>query len=232
MRQPINKRPPKRRTFTAVSGVLGFLALTLVAVTLTHAEEAGRLQTTPPSSISAAATPRQGVEGKVRVFDNALLDKIFAKSRAAAKREANPGALTAIPSTDSKPATSIVRPALLLPSDSFTAKITKRTPSTLAAALRFAEQGRKEIKLRQYQKALNIFERAVSLGPRSYLPYIYFYLAQTHYYLTNYQYAFNFLEVAESWLSDDSDWMTSISGLRQDSANAMGYTQVSGFNLR
>src|SRR5687767_561066 len=127
MRQPTNKRPPKRRTFTAVSSVLGFLALTLVAVTLIHAEEAGRFQTTPPSSISTAATPRQDLEGKVRVFDNALLDKIFAKSRAVAKREGNPGALTAIPSTDRKPATSIVRPALLLPSDSFAAKITKRT---------------------------------------------------------------------------------------------------------
>ena len=100
MRQPINKRPPKRRTFTAVSDVLGFLALTLVGVTLTHADEARRLQTTRPSSISAAATPRQGVEGKVRVFDNALLDKIFAKSRAAAKREGNPGAASRVQPAD------------------------------------------------------------------------------------------------------------------------------------
>jgi hypothetical protein len=129
-------------------------------------------------------------------------------------------------SGDKKPVPPALRSALLLPNDSFAAKITSRTPSNLAAALRFAEQGRRQIRARQYHKAVGYFERAVSLGLRSYLPYIYYYLAQTHHHLANYQYAFDFLDVAEPWLAEYTDWMTSIAALRQDNINAMGYAQT------
>ena len=166
--------------------------------------------------------------GKVRVFDNALLDKLFAKDRAAAKRESTkPEAATEHPELRQQPTTATSLPALLLPTDSFAAKITSRTPSRLAAALRFAERGRREIESGQYQRAVNYLERAVSLGVRNYLPYIYYYLAQTHYNLANYESASNFLEAAEDWLSNQSDWMRSIVALRRDNINAMGYAQVS-----
>jgi tetratricopeptide (TPR) repeat protein len=150
------------------------------------------------------------------------LDKIFSHDRAAAKQQ-NKKRAEAAPKESGE---RIPLPALLLPSDSFAAKINARTPASLAAALRFAEQGRRQISFRQYHKALGYFERAAGVGLRNYLPYIYYYLAQTHHYLANYQSAFNFLEVAESWLSDHADWMTSIAALRQDNTNAIGYAQA------
>lgn len=195
-----------------------------------YAESIEHIQAANPPKTSIADTARQANSDKVRVFNNALLDKLFANDRLASKVEGNKQDPAVVNQNDKrKPLSQVsppVPPALLLPNDSIAAKITSRTPSNLAAALRFAERGRKEIKLREYQKAVNYFERAVSLGLRSYLPYIYYYLAQTHYHLANYQNAVNFLEVAESWLGDYSDWMTSIATLRQDNTNAMGYAQA------
>lgn len=195
-----------------------------------YAESIEHIQAANPPKTSIADTARQANSDKVRVFNNALLDKLFANDRLASKVEGNKQDPAVVNQNDErKPLSQVsppVPPALLLPNDSIAAKITSRTPSNLAAALRFAERGRKEIKLREYQKAVNYFERAVSLGLRSYLPYIYYYLAQTHYHLANYQNAVNFLEVAESWLGDYSDWMTSIATLRQDNTNAMGYAQA------
>lgn len=198
---------------------------------VTYAESIEHIQAANPPKTSITDTARQAGSDKVRVFNNALLDKLFANDRLALKGGGNKEDAAVVNQNDGRkplPQVSppVVPPALLLPNDSIAAKITSRTPSNLAAALRFAERGRKEIKLREYQKAVNYFERAVSLGLRSYLPYIYYYLAQTHYHLANYQNAVNFLEVAESWLGDYSDWMTSIATLREDNTNAMGYAQA------
>jgi tetratricopeptide (TPR) repeat protein len=186
---------------------------------------------TPPShaaessSSNSARSPSDAAP--VRVFDNALLDRLFAKDRAAAKQQAKTDEAQLDPNAErSPPQPATIPPALLLPNDSFAAKITSRTPSTLAAALRFAERGRKEINSGQYHKAVNYFERAVSLGVRNYLPYIYYYLAQSHFHLANYQSAFNFLDVAESWLSEYSEWMRSIATLRQNNVTAMGFAQA------
>jgi hypothetical protein len=189
---------------------------------------AGQVRSADRSTPSIPPIPRAG-PGKVRVFDNALLDKLFAKDRMAARREdRNPEEFAADSGAQQKLPLSERRPTLLLPNDSFAAKITSRTPSTLAAALRFAEQGRREIQSQRYQRAVNYLERAVSLGVRNYLPYLYYYLAQTHYHLANHQSAFNFLEAAEAWLGEHSDWMTSIAALRRDNTNAMSYAQAPG----
>ena len=211
--------------------ILACLVLqTPLHLAMAYAESMENIQAANPGKSSVVTTAREPDRDSVRVFDNGLLDKLFANDGASVKREVNKHGATVVKENDQKnPLPEVsppsVAPALLLPNDSITAKITSRTPSNLAAALRFAERGRKEIKLREYQKAVNYFERAVSLGLRSYLPYIYYYLAQTHYHLANYQNAVNFLEVAESWLGDYSDWMTSIATLRQENSHAMGYAQ-------
>jgi tetratricopeptide (TPR) repeat protein len=224
-----SKRPTQRSPIDTLILCLVVIQ-TLVTVNLASGEQtAARLQTAHPLIFSVPAAPRERAAGKVRVFDNALLDKLFATDRANTQHEEkNLGEAIADRSAERKTPPPVPASALLLPTDSFAAKITARTPSTLAAALRFAEQGRKELKLRQYHKAVNCLERAVSLGLRNYLPYIYYYLAQTHYHLANYQSVFSFLDVAESWLSDHSAWMTSIAALRQDNINAMGYAQAAG----
>lgn len=210
-----------------ISLCLSLMQPSLFAAAAYAAAAAGHTQTALPSSATVPVTSRESGDGKVRLFDNNLLDKIFAHDRAAAKREnKKPGEAADKKSGEGKPLPSITPPALLLPSDSFAAKINSRTPASLAAALRFAEQGRRQISLRGYQRAVGYFERAVGVGLRNYLPFIYYYLAQTHHHLANYQSAFNFLEVAESWLSDHSDWMTSIAALRQENINAMGYAQA------
>jgi tetratricopeptide (TPR) repeat protein len=210
----------------SLGGAVILLSLSLMqpspfAAAAYAAEAAGRMQTAQPSNSAVPAASGETGDGTVLVFDNTLLDKIFTHDRAAAQQirkrdEAAP----------KESAERIPLPALLLPSDSFAAKINTRTPASLAAALRFAEQGRRQISFRQYHKALGYFERAAGVGLRNYLPYIYYYLAQTHHYLANYQSAFNFLEVAESWLGDHADWMTSIAALRQENTNAMGYAQA------
>jgi tetratricopeptide (TPR) repeat protein len=201
---------------------VSLLLLVAFNVSVAHAQQATEPALDHTRS-SIPVNPPNAESGTIRVFDNALLDRLFASDRPAARSEASKRDEAAVnQTTEKKP-----DPPLLLPDGSFAAKITSRTPFTLAAALRFAEQGRKEIKTQRYHKAVNYFERAVSLGVRNYLPYLYYYLAQTHYHLANYQSAYNFLEVAESWLGDDSDWMSSIAALRQQNTDAMGYAQAS-----
>jgi tetratricopeptide (TPR) repeat protein len=198
---------------------------TTARFSLSYAEQATE-QVHLSERSNAVVAPAAAADPRVRVFDNALLDKLFTKDRAAHKRENRKlDEFRGDQSLQQPPAISA--PPLLLPNDSFAAKITPRTPSTLAAALRFAEQGRREIKSQRYLRAVNYLERAVSVGVRNYLPYIYYYLAQTHYHLANYQSASNFLEAAEAWLSDHSAWITPIAALRQDNVNAMGYARAS-----
>ena len=216
---------------TATWILLGALMMQSVCrVTVSSAQDvAEQVESVPQSTFAIPQLPHADSR-HLRVFDNALLDKLFAKQRAAAKAKgesANSAELAALPGLRQKSTVAPSLPALLLPTDSFAAEITSRTPSRLAAALRLAEQGRKEIQSRRYQRAVNYLERAASLGVRNYLPYIYYYLAQTHYHLANYESASNFLEAAEAWLGNHSDWTKSIVALRRDNINAMGYTQAS-----
>jgi tetratricopeptide (TPR) repeat protein len=199
-----------------------FLTQPFAAVNGAFADEAPQpTRSASRARSSTSALSRQIETGNVLVFDNALLDQVFARHRAAANRQTEPNALNS--SNDRKDMTAAAPSALLQRNDSFAAKITSRTPANLAAALRFAEQGRKLIRSREYRKAVDCFERAVSLGLRSYLPYTYYYLAQSHYHLANYQNSVNFLDAAESWLGGQSDWRASIALLRFENVNAMGY---------
>ncbi|HEX2228824.1 MAG TPA: hypothetical protein VHM64_16940, partial [Candidatus Binatia bacterium] len=220
---------------TATWILLGaFMMQNVCRVTVSSAQElAKQVESVPPSNFAIPQLPHADSR-QVRVFDNALLDNLFAKQRAAAKgKSANSAELAALPGLRQKSTVAPSLPVLLLPTDSFAAEITSRTPSRLAAALRFAERGRREIESRRYQRAVNNLETAISLGVRNYLPYVYYYLAQTHYHLANYESASNFLEAAEAWLSGQSDWMRSVVALRRDNINAMGYVRASsGAHIR
>src|SRR3970040_2577795 len=92
--------------------------------------------------------------------------------------------------------------------------IARNTSAKRAAALRFAEKGRKLLRSGDSGKALVHLEKALALDPS---PYIYFYLARAHYYLARYQQALNFLQIAESWLTAQADWVGAVADLREDS---------------
>jgi Tfp pilus assembly protein PilF len=95
--------------------------------------------------------------------------------------------------------------------------IARNTSAKRAAALRFAEKGRKLLRSGDYDKALVHLEKALALDPSQ---YIYFYLARAHYYLARYQQALNFLEIAESWLTEQADWLAEVAALRAESFRA------------
>jgi len=103
------------------------------------------------------------------------------------------------------------------PNESLMVGIARNTSAKRAAALRFAEKGRKLLRSGNYEKALVHLEKALALDPS---PYIYFYLARAHYYLARYQQALNFLEIAESWLTEQADWMAEVAALRAESFRA------------
>ena len=185
------------------------------------ATAAGDVRTAHPARFSASAARETGT-AEVVLLDNAFLDRFFQRGRATGRQQDKPRDQARVEGSGAaKPGSQ--RPALLRPDDSFAAKITPRTAPALAVALRYAEQGRKLIGVRQYQRAVNDLERAAALGQRNYLPYIYYYLAQTHHYLANYDHTFNFLDVAESWLREYADWMDKIAALRKANLTATGY---------
>ena len=86
-----------------------------------------------------------------------------------------------------------------------------------AAALRFAEKGRRLLIEGAYQRALIYFEKALGLDAN---PYFYYYLARAHYHLAHMQDSLRFLDVAESFLSDQNDWVDEMETLRAKFAAA------------
>ncbi|HKZ78169.1 MAG TPA: tetratricopeptide repeat protein, partial [Pyrinomonadaceae bacterium] len=124
------------------------------------------------------------------------------------------------PSMPSTPTTRKDPPSLqprVQPNESLMVGIARHTSAKRAAALRFAEMGRKLLRSGNYEKALVHLEKALALDPS---PYIYFYLARAHYYLARYQQALNFLQIAESWLTEQADWMAEVAALRAESFRA------------
>jgi tetratricopeptide (TPR) repeat protein len=95
--------------------------------------------------------------------------------------------------------------------------IARNTSAKRAAALRFAEKGRKLLRSGDSEKALVHLEKALALDPS---PYVHFYLARAHYYLARYQQALNFLEIAEPWLTEQADWLAEVAALRAESFRA------------
>jgi tetratricopeptide (TPR) repeat protein len=147
-------------------------------------------------------------DGKVVVFDNDLLDRLFGKDRAArgsnnTERSAGDISVPRFFNEANLPS--------VLPNRSLLAGISSNTTSRRAAALRFAEKGRTLIQTKEYQKAISFLEKALNLDAS---PFIYYYLARAHYHLGNQQGSLNFLEVAESRLSAQSEWVEELAALR------------------
>jgi tetratricopeptide (TPR) repeat protein len=180
---------------------------------------------TSEMSLAARPVPDDGANDKdkvdkVLVFDNALLDRIFGSTRQESKPHNEDK--TGDPSDPLPP--QPMESALLQPNQAFIAKSGARVSAQQAAALRFAEQGRKYLSARDPERALRCFEKALSVGATEYLPYIYFYLAQTHFYLAHRETSDGFLSAAEVWLNDYPDWSISIISLREGNITAPSYT--------
>ena len=109
-------------------------------------------------------------------------------------------------------------PWLSKPNLTLHSEITSETSSRRAAALRFAERGRKLLQTGEYETALLTLEKALALDP---VPYIYYYLARAHHHLNNYQESVTFLDVAESRLSESHDWMAEVAALKRENARAL-----------
>jgi tetratricopeptide (TPR) repeat protein len=183
-------------------------------------------------SIAPVPVPPQRERGRPLVFDNELLDRLFSKDRLSKDRGPNQEAdkdrnvrsgdarpnepATTTDQLTEKNASAKTRPAGFKPTESFSDRITPKTPSNQAAALRFAEQGRKFLSEGQPKRALGCFEKAMAIGLHRYLPYVYYYLARTHYHLSNFQSSRNFLEVAETLLSEQPEWVALIAAVKDD----------------
>ncbi|MGH7844816.1 MAG: hypothetical protein ACREQW_06575 [Candidatus Binatia bacterium] len=97
-------------------------------------------------------------------------------------------------------------------------EIALQTSSRRAAALRFAERGRKFLQTGEYETALLTLEKALALDS---VPYIYYYLARAHHHLNGYQESATFLDVAESRLSESREWMAEVAALKRENARAL-----------
>jgi tetratricopeptide (TPR) repeat protein len=146
-------------------------------------------------------------EDNVLVFNNELLDRLFAKDRAAESNNVDR------PSRDATPpkVPTWTDSPRVLPNRSLLAAISPNTNSRRRAALRFAEIGRTLIQQRDYLKALSYLEKALDLDGS---PFVYFYLARVHYYLGDYPRALGFVEVAESRLYQQPEWTEELVALR------------------
>ncbi len=192
-----------------IDGIITSLCLSVFVLfqdfTPAHADEAN----SQTAYLTIPARPN------TRVYDNALLDKLFDNDRAAKQednknQEKNESA--SAPGTESQS---------IQPNQSLTARVTPRTHPKRAAALRLAEKGRKHLQGGEYEKALVRFERAIAIDANSYHPYIHYYLARTHYYLANYRESSNFLEVAEPWLKEKPYWMAEVAALKEENVRAV-----------
>ncbi|MBI2365261.1 MAG: tetratricopeptide repeat protein [Deltaproteobacteria bacterium] len=168
-------------------------------------------------------TPSQPEQRNITVFGNALVDELFGKDRLTKQEDDKNRGESENAIAPSTPSTPIMRkdpPSLqprVQPNESLMVGIARNTSAKRAAALRFAEKGRKLLRSGDYEKALVHLEKALALDPS---PHIYFYLARAHYYLARYQQALNFLEIAEPWLTEQADWLAEVAALRAESFRA------------
>ena len=185
--------------------IIAWITSGACAVTLSstvYAFETGKIY-----SARYSAHQYKNEDGNVLVFNNELLDRLFAKDRAAESNNVDRPSRDATPPkvpiwTDSP---------RVLPNRSLLAAISPNTNSRRRAALRFAEIGRTLIQQRDYLKALSYLEKALDLDGS---PFVYFYLARVHYYLGDYPRALGFVEVAESRLYQQPEWTEELVALR------------------
>jgi tetratricopeptide (TPR) repeat protein len=104
------------------------------------------------------------------------------------------------------------------PNQVLTAAINLETSARHAAALRFAERGRKLLQAGESETALLTLEKSLSLDS---IPYTYYYLARAHHDLSNYQESVTFLDVAASRLDKSPAWMAAVLALKGDNERAL-----------
>ena len=173
----------------------------------------------PPDRIPAANASYQQPEqqeGKVLVFDNAYLDRLFGTTRREAKPQSSQDPLTterqAFPSNENATVNIPLKPrAEVLPNRSLLTGIHRRTPARRAAAIRLAEMGRTSLQTGESRKGIYYLEKALSIDAS---PFIHFYLARAHYQLADYESAQRFLDVAESGFEGQPEWVPELSALR------------------
>jgi tetratricopeptide (TPR) repeat protein len=185
--------------------IIAWITSGACAVTLSstvYAFETGKIY-----SARYSAHQYKNEDGNVLVFNNELLDRLFAKDRAAESNNVD------WPSRDATPPKVPIwtDSPRVLPNRSLLAAISPNTNSRRRAALRFAEIGRTLIQQRDYLKALSYLEKALDLDGS---PFVYFYLARVHYYLGDYPRALGFVEVAESRLYQQPEWTEELVALR------------------
>ena len=94
-----------------------------------------------------------------------------------------------------------------------TRRVGPNTPPNVAAALRLIEDGRQQMNQKNYDQALDRFERAVSIDPVS--PYGYYFLARLHYVKKNYDQAVAFTSRAAALVPrTDAAWVARIYSLQ------------------
>ena len=103
---------------------------------------------------------------------------------------------------------------------SLIAKITSETSPRRAASLRLTEEGRRLLGTGEYEKALERFEKTISIDSTN--PYSYYYLARAHHQLAHYRESLNFLDVAESLLSEEPTWLAQVFALKGNNFQVLG----------
>lgn len=86
-----------------------------------------------------------------------------------------------------------------------------RTPQRLASA-EIVEKGKQLLARREWDKALQLFQEAITVDGTNGIAY--YYLARTRFALHQYVEAMGLLDRAESLLADSPDWMATVGELR------------------
>jgi tetratricopeptide (TPR) repeat protein len=173
-------------------------------------------QSSPPAR-NASYQYSEREQGKVAIFDNDYLDRLFGGTR----RRESKSQSSQDPATNERQALSAnenatlnipIKPsAQVLPNRSLLTGTQRGTPGRRAAALRLAETGRTLLQMGQRRKAIYHLEKALSIDAS---PFIHFYLARAHYELAEYESAQRFLDVAENGLNGQPEWMPELGALR------------------
>jgi len=115
------------------------------------------------------------------------------------------------------------------PDEDLTAGIPPKARTQRAAALRLAEKGRKLLQMREYERALLLFEKSLAMDSN---PFFYYYLARVHHHLANYHQSSKFLEIAESWLSEQPDWMAKIAAVKGENLRALASARADANHIQ
>jgi predicted negative regulator of RcsB-dependent stress response len=206
MHQPMirwNPTPSLRASLTERGGLYTHVIAGLVLVTGCSAAPQPRSappagaahvgRATPPADMMPAGAPHPATQHsrlleESDVGEAAVLTPPTTPAVASVPTPAPvPGQLAALPPPAAESAAGTPPSS---DSDSLLARIGPSTPPNVAAALRLIEDGRQEMKNQNYNKALDRFERALTIDPTN--AYGYYYLAQLHFLQKDYDQALAF----------------------------------------